>query len=194
MRKLIAAMKVSADGKFQGPEGYADWVEGWSEDYGLTERIDACLLGGRMYPGYEQYWSAISSAPDQPLPMTGRLASAAEIQWSRFAAMTPHFVLSSTLGAVDWTHTRVIRGVDEVVELKKAPGKDIYLMGGATLTSTLIDAGLVDEIHFITYPLLCGPGPGLFDSLRSRHTMELLGVRALHGGRYGTSYAIGAAS
>ena len=45
MRKLIAAMKVSVDGKSEGPEGYADWVEGWSEDYGLTERIDACLLG-----------------------------------------------------------------------------------------------------------------------------------------------------
>ena len=27
MRKLIAAMKVSVDGKTEGPEGYADWVE-----------------------------------------------------------------------------------------------------------------------------------------------------------------------
>ena len=28
MRKLIAGMKVSADGKVEGPECYADWVEG----------------------------------------------------------------------------------------------------------------------------------------------------------------------
>ena len=27
MRKLIAAMKISVDGKIEGPEGYADWVE-----------------------------------------------------------------------------------------------------------------------------------------------------------------------
>lgn len=27
MRKLIAGMKMSVDGKIEGPEGYADWVE-----------------------------------------------------------------------------------------------------------------------------------------------------------------------
>lgn len=26
-------------------------VDAWSEDYGLTPQIDACVLGGRMYPG-----------------------------------------------------------------------------------------------------------------------------------------------
>ena len=26
------------DGKSERPEGYADWVEAWSEDYGLTQR------------------------------------------------------------------------------------------------------------------------------------------------------------
>jgi len=35
MRKLITGMKISVDGKMEGPEGTADWVEAWSEDYGL---------------------------------------------------------------------------------------------------------------------------------------------------------------
>jgi hypothetical protein len=43
-------MKVSLDGKIEGSEGYADWVETWSEDYGLTSQIDACVLGAGMYP------------------------------------------------------------------------------------------------------------------------------------------------
>jgi hypothetical protein len=55
MRQLIAAMRLSLDGRSEGPEGYADWVDAWSEDYGITHRVDACLLGGHMYPGYEQY-------------------------------------------------------------------------------------------------------------------------------------------
>lgn len=50
MRKLIAGMKISVDGKTEGPEGYADWVEAWSDDYGVMSRIDACLLGEGMYP------------------------------------------------------------------------------------------------------------------------------------------------
>jgi hypothetical protein len=41
MRKLIAGMKISVDAKMEGPEGYADWVGAWSEDYGLTRQIDA---------------------------------------------------------------------------------------------------------------------------------------------------------
>ncbi len=190
MRKLIAAMKVSVDGKTEGPEGYADWVEGWSEDYGLTERIDTCLLGGRMYPGYEQYWTAIRDAPDQPLPMTGQLPLPAEVEWSRFAVRTPHYVLSKTLNAVNWSHTRILRSVEEVAALKQQPGKAIYLMGGATLTASLIDAGLVDEMHFITYPLLAGPGAALFQQLGRRRQLQMLDMRPLSGGRFSTSYAI----
>jgi hypothetical protein len=30
VRKLIAAMKISLDGTFEGPEGYAGWVQAWS--------------------------------------------------------------------------------------------------------------------------------------------------------------------
>jgi hypothetical protein len=54
VRKLIAGMKISVDGKMEGPEGMADWVDAWSEDYGLTPQIDGCLLGAGMYPGYER--------------------------------------------------------------------------------------------------------------------------------------------
>ena len=55
MRKLIAGMKVSVDGKVESPEGYADWVEARSDDYDLMHQVDACLLGANMYPGYERY-------------------------------------------------------------------------------------------------------------------------------------------
>ena len=50
MRKLIAAMKASLDGKIERTDGNADWVRAWSDDYGLTPQIDACMLGGGMYP------------------------------------------------------------------------------------------------------------------------------------------------
>ena len=45
MRKLITAMKVSVDGKMEGAQDMADWVEAWSDDYGLTSEVDACVLG-----------------------------------------------------------------------------------------------------------------------------------------------------
>jgi dihydrofolate reductase len=190
MRKLISAMKLSVDGQCEGPDGFADWVEAWSEDYGLTDRIDACLLGARMYSGYEQYWTAIRSAPNSPLPMTGRMPIPAEIEWSNFAQRTPHFVLSKSMSSALWSHTTILRTTDQVSSLKRLPGKDIYLMGGAMLTASLIDAGLVDEFHVISYPLLAGPGKSLFGQLKHRRALQLLGVRELGAGRFSMSYAI----
>ena len=190
MRKSIAAMKISADGKFGNPDGYADWVDAWSEDYGLAAQIDACVLGGRMYPGYEQYWTAIQNAPDQPLPMTGKLAAPAEIAWARFAAQTTHYVLSNTLASAQWPKTRFLRSVDDVAALKQQPGKDIYLMGGGQTASSLIDAGLVDELRLIVHPLIAGDGRALF-TMSARRGLELRSAQPLAEGRLSLVYAIG---
>lgn len=189
MRKLIAAFKTSIDGKIEGPEGFADWVDAWSEDYGLTPQIDACLLGGRMYPGYEQYWTAIRNSTGKPLPMTGKLAAPAEDRWAQFAAQTPHYVLSNTLKSANWPQTKLLRGLDEIVALKKQAGKDVYLMGGANLAASLIDAGLVDELRLIVYPLIAGPGKALFATTERRRGLRLLQIAQIDGGRISLTYA-----
>ncbi len=98
MRKLIAGMQTSLDGKIDGADGYADWVEAWSDHYILSARFDSAL----------------------------------------------------------WPQTRFLRGLDQVAELKRQSGKDIYLVGGARTAASLIDAGLVDELRLILHPLLAG--------------------------------------
>lgn len=191
MRKLIAGMKVSLDGKSEGTEGMADWVEAWSEDYGLGSQIDACLLGGGMYPGYERYWTGIRNEPGKPAWITGLPPTPAEVEWAGFAAKTPHYVLSRSLDSAEWENTRFLRGLEDVADLKRQPGKDIYLMGGARITASLITAGLVDEIRLIVYPLLAGEGTPLFTAVVGRRPLELKGVRQLPKGLVYLVYAIG---
>ncbi len=191
MRKLIAGMKTSVDSKVEGPEGYADWVEAWSEDYGLTPQVDACVLGGGMYPGYEQYWTAIQNEPDKPHPLTSKVPTPDEVEWARFAAKTPHYVLSSTVTSALWPKTSFIRRLEDIAALKRQPGKDIYLMGGARLTTSLIDAGLVDELRLIIYPLIAGEGKALFATTERRRALELRKVEQLQGGRVSLIYGIG---
>lgn len=190
MRKLIAAMKISADGKFEGPEGMADWAEAWSEDYGLTTQIDTCLLGGGMYPGYEQYWTSIQNEPDKPVWITGAAPTPAELEWARFAAQTPHYVLSTTLTSALWPKTNFLRRIEDVAALKQQPGKDIYLMGGGRIMANLIDAGLVDELRFIVYPLIAGAGKALFATTERRRGLELREINRLQGGRISLIYGI----
>ena len=190
MRKLIAGMQSSFDGKIEGPDGYADWVHTWSDNYGLMARVDACLLGAGMYPGYEGYWSAVQTEPDKPLPMTNRLPTPAEIEWAHFAATTPHHVLSSTLTSARWPNTRFLRGLDEIAALKEQDGRDIFLIGGARLVASLTDAGLVDEFRIHLHPLIAGAGKSLFATTQRRRALELRDVQQLDGGRVSLTYGM----
>ena len=190
MRKIIGAMKISVDGKTEGPEGYADWVEAWSDDFGLTPQIDACVLGGGMYPNYEQYWTAIQNAPEKPNPMGVGLPTRAEVEWARFAAVTPHYVLSRTLASAKWSQTTFLRGLDEIEALKRDSGKDIYLMGGAEILRACLKVRLVDELRFIVYPLIAGSGTPLFTT-PERHGLELRHVEGLSDGRVSLVYRVG---
>ena len=188
MRQLIAGMKISVDGKIEGPDGTADWVDAWSEDYGVQPRIDACLLGGGMYPGYENYWSGIQNEPDKPAWITGAPPTPSEREWARFIAQTPHHVLSSTLTSAAWKHTSFVRDLAGVAELKQRPGRDIYVVGGARTTASLIEAGLIDELRLHVYPLIAGPGKELFATTRQRRAMRLVESNTLAGGRVSLVY------
>ena len=191
MRKLIAGMKISVDGKIEGPEGHADWVEAWSEDYGLTHQIDACVIGGGMYPHYEEYWTTIQKEPDKPHWLSNRLPTKGEVEWARFAEQTPHYVLSSTLTSANWPRTRFLRTIEDISALKRQPGNDIYLMGGARVTASLIDGGLVDELRLIVYPLIAGVGKALFAATERRRVLELRKVEQLPNGRVSLIYGSG---
>ena len=191
MRKLIAGMKISADGMVRGPEGNAHWVAAWSDDYGLTPQIDACVLGAGMYPEYEGYWTAIQNEPDKPVWDGGPTPTPSEVDWARFAAHTPHYVLSRTLTSANWPQTSFLRGLDEIAALKQQPGKDIYLVGGARTTAACIDAGLVDELRLIVYPLIAGGGVALFATAERRRELELRAVEQLSDGRLSLVYGIG---
>ena len=183
-------MKVSVDGKVEGPDGNADWVEAWSDDYGLISQVDACLLGGGMYPGYEQYWTAIQNEPDTPIWITGKPPTLDEREYAHFVAQTAHYVLSSTLTSTLWSQTVFLRDHADVAALKQQPGKDIYLVGGALTTAGLIDAGLVDELRLISYPLIAGDGKPLFATVQRRRRLELRKLQQLPGGRVSLIYAV----
>ena len=180
-------------GNMQGRRGYPDWVDGWPDDYGpwLTTQIDACVLGARDVSVVRAVLDAgRRTAPDEIHPLSGHVPTAADVEWSAFAAKTPHYVVSSTLQSVTWPNTRILADLDAVAAMKREQGKDIYLIGGAAIVGAAIDAGLVDELRLIVYPLIVGEGKALFSS-SARHAMELHKVEQLPDGRLSMVYGIG---
>jgi dihydrofolate reductase len=90
-----------------------------------------------------------------------------------------------------WPSTRFPRGLDEVAALKQQRGKDIYLVGGARVVASLIDAGLVDELRLTVHPLIAGEGKALFATTARRRGLELRKVEQLEGGQVALTYGIG---
>lgn len=191
MRKLIAGMRVSVDGKIEGSEGYAGRVKAWSDGFDLMPRVDPCLLGTNKYTGYERYWTAVQNEPDKPLPMTGRVPTPDEVEYARFAAQTPHHVLPSTLTSALWPRTSFVRGLHGIAALKQQPGKDIYLVGGARTVASLMDAGLVDELRLHVHPLIATEGKALVATTDRRRGLELRKVQRLQSGRVSLTCEVG---
>jgi dihydrofolate reductase len=188
MRKIIAALRVSLDGFIEGPKGELDWVETWEDPYDLLPQIDTCILGAGMYPGYEQYWLAILANPHGILPFTGKVASKDEIAYARFADKTSHIVLSKSLDKVAWKTTRIVRDVEDIRNLKQQAGKDMHAVGGATLVSSLMNLGLIDELRLIVHPIVLGGGKALFKDVKERHALKLVQVKPLKSGQVSLTY------
>ena len=100
----------------------------------------------------------------------------------------PHVVVSKTLDKVAWKTTRIIRDVEENRRLKQQPGKDMHAVGGATLVSSLMNLGLIDEIQLTINPLIFGGGKALFKDVKERHALELTRTKPLKSGKVVLTY------
>jgi dihydrofolate reductase len=193
MRKAIAALQVSVDGFIEGPKGELDWAmtedkETWDDVFEMLTHVDTMILGRAMYPAYEQYWLAILADPTAIVPLSGRTASKNEIAYARLADKTPHVVLSRSLDKVAWKTTRIVRDVEEIRKMKEAPGKDMYVVGGATLVSSLMNLGLLDELRLMVNPLILGGGKALFKDVKERRGLSLVRAKPLASGKVSLIY------
>lgn len=194
MRRMIAAFRISLDGFVEGPNGEMDWVESWDDGFELSSQVDTCVLGSGLFRGYEQYWSSVLADPDAKIPESGKKPTRAEIAWAHFAAKTPHVVLSKTLQTVSFPTARIVRDLDDVRALKQQPGRDIYVVGGPTLVSSLLNAGLLDELRLMLVPVILGGGKPLATDVASRVRLELARNDTLAGGLVRLRYAFANAS
>ena len=72
--------------------------------------------------------------------------------------------------------------LEEVKKLKNKPGKDIWLYGGASLITTFINIGLVDEFRLSVHPVILGNGKPLFIDLDQRLNLKLVNTRTFSSG------------
>jgi dihydrofolate reductase len=191
-RPFIAAMQVTLDGFSLGSDGNADWVDSWADGLALLPRVDAFVLGAGMFPGYEEFWTAIREDPAAVAEWLGRDPYPREIEYARVAAKTPHLVLSRTLRDPTWPTARIVRDLDELRAFKAQPGGPVYVVGGARLVRTLINDALLDELRLSVHPVAVGAGAPLLSGITRRQDLELIGSERTTTGRVNLTYRVAA--
>ncbi len=174
MGKLIIWNVMSFDGAFEGatPWDLSMHETVWGpelEKLSKEQLAESTLLlfGRRTYEGMRDYWTASS---DNLAPAMNN---------------APKAVISTTLKSADWNNSRLLRSIDDVAALKKDAGdKNIFVFGSANLTSSLREAGLIDEYRICIAPLLLGKtgGAPMFKPTDSRQQLKLLEARPITGG------------
>jgi dihydrofolate reductase len=163
MRRLKLQMQITADGFVAGPNGELDWATGKMDDKllefitHLADTSDTILMGRKMTPGFIKYWEHEVVKPE-----------GSQYPFARKMVDLPKVAFSKTQRAVEGQNLRVENGDlrDAVGQLKKAPGSDIIVYGGATFVSSLIENALIDEFNLFVAPLALGHGMRIFKDRR----------------------------
>ena len=160
-RKLVESTFVTLDGVISSPQVWGG-PKYWDDEYMAYARdllfaADALLLGRETYEGFAAAWPARPSEP-----YTDRINA------------LPKHVASRTLQETEWNAT-VIEGdiAERVAELKRQPGADLLKFGTGELDRTLLEHGLIDELHLWVFPVIAGAGQRLLDGIDTTH-LELL--------------------
>ncbi len=72
--------------------------------------------------------------------------------------------------------------------IKSQDGRDLILTGSSTLTSTLLEHGLADEVVLLVDPVLLGTGKRIFAEGTPARAFELASTKALPSGIIINSY------
>ena len=175
MAKLLYVMNASLDGYIADEDGKLDWGAPDEEYYAfvndLVRPVGTYLYGRRLYE-LMAVWETDPAAAAQS-PGTREFA---EI-WQA----ADKVVYSRTLQAAA-TRTRIERDFEpEAVRHLKAAAERDVTVGGPTLGTQAITAGLVDEVHLLVWPVVVGGGKRFLPD-RVRLQLELLDEHRLGSG------------
>ncbi len=178
MRPLRYSINVTLDGCIDHTLGVPD-RETHEHATEIIARADAIILGRVTYELMESAWrppGMLAEMPQWMLPF-GETIDAAK-----------KYVVSSTLGRVDWNSELLPADfVEAIRELKQEPGDGLYV-GGMQLPLALAGQGLIDEYEFIVQPRLAGRGPTLFAGLPKLIDLEPVGRQEFSSGAVATRY------
>ena len=161
MRKIRIFEHISIDGVIEHDKNYA--YGGWTAPYrtpaGMAMLLEAygtgfdMLLGRKTYDEFLGYWPTAGD-----FPMSNAINAATK------------YVVTHRPESLEWGPVKGVSGdIIEALHKLKSKGPDLVVAGSISLTSVLLNAGLIDEVILIVYPVILGKGKRLLsDSFEAR--------------------------
>ncbi|MDT4852571.1 dihydrofolate reductase family protein [Variovorax sp. 38R] len=188
MRTLKIMEHISLDGVIQtsGEDAfpYADWTAPYRSPAGRDEVLAAhggrfdLLLGRRTYDIWSGYW---------PKAPSGAMADGLNAATKYVVTHRPE---SLAWGPFESLGPDIVEGVRRI---KSQAGPNLILWGSSTLTSTLLEHGLVDEVLLVVYPVLLGAGKRFFAQGTPPRAFELVSTKAMPSGILVSAYKVSGA-
>lgn len=158
-RKIIVHIATSADGYIARPDGDFSWLNRpeWQGDYGMTRfyrKVDTVIMGRTTYE--------------------------LGLQLGQKGYPGLHnYVFSSRPAATDVPYVEYVN--EDVASfasrLRDARGKHIWLVGGAQMIGSFLDAGQIDEFMIHVIPIFIGAGIPLLSPRHRDIPLRLLKAR-----------------
>lgn len=158
MRKIKLYIASSLNGKITAKDGSVDWLEHIpnpdKSDYGYADfnkSIDTTIQG------FNTYKQILDWGIDFPYPDT------------------KNYVLTRKQSLPKSTDVEFINKdpIQRIKEIKNSPGKDIWLIGGGSINTLLLNHGLIDEIQVFMMPIILTEGVDLFAALPNQTQLIL---------------------
>jgi dihydrofolate reductase len=156
-RKVILYIAASLDGYIAGPAddlSFLSMVESEGEDYGYADfikTIDTVILGRKTYDWVMNHVTEFPHHDKETYVITH----------------TP----KPGFGKITFYSGNL---KDLLAELKRNPGQNIFIDGGAQIVNELLMYHLIDEFIISVIPVLLGKGVRLFNDGRPEQQLELV--------------------
>jgi len=175
MGHMVLQMMMTLDGMVSGPKGELDWIATDEpiarEHLARLKQAELLILGAGVIGEMSRYWIAAEKVEkaDRVTQEIGRAMNAAR-----------KVVYSHHDQKIDWRNAELHVAkddtalVEDVKRLKHETKGTIVTYGGVRMARSLLQHGLIDEIHLDICPIVLAGGQPLFTDTTQRRKLRPL--------------------
>ncbi len=176
MKKIKLYIAASLNGKIAEKDGSVAWLERIpnpdKNDYGyeaFSNSVDTTIQG------YNTYKQILDWGIEFPYKKT------------------KNYVLTRKQDVKDTKDVKFINKnpIERIKKLKQEKGKDIWLIGGGTINTLLLNEGLIDEIQIFVMPIILPEGIEVFELFPKETLLKLKDSKSYPSGAMELVYRVG---